>query len=134
MKTLLSSTALVLTLCAPALAQPAPPAKPAPAPAPVVSAPPMKLELTVKVGTETRIHQLVISDDSCGHVQAKARDYEDDIHVCSFLRRDGSRIEASWKVRAKLTEYQISWTAAVAPGGKVETGTIDGARFTLAMK
>ena len=123
-KTLLSSSAIVLTLCAPALAQPAP----------VVASPPMKIDLTVKVGSETRVHQIVVSDDSCGHVQAKTRDYEDDIHVCSVMKRDGARLEASWKVRAKLTEYNISWTAAVARGGTIETTSADGARFTLAMK
>ena len=126
MKTLLSSTALVLTLCAPALAQPVP--------APVVTAPPMKLELTVKVGTATRTHQLVISEDSCGRVQEKTRDFEDEIQVCSVVKREGPRLEASWKVRAKMTEYMVSWTAAVARGGTVETGSADGARFTLAMK
>ena len=130
-KTLFSASAIVFTLCAPAIAQPAP--APTPAPAPVAS-PPMNIDLTVRVGTETRTHRIVISDDSCGHVQAKARDFEDDIRVCSVVKRDGSRLEASWKVRAKQTEYQVSWTAAVAKGGTVETGSPDGARFTLAMK
>lgn len=128
-KTLLSASAIVFTLCAPALAQPVP----AP-PAPAVAGPPMKIDLTVKVGTATCVHQIVISDDSCGHVQAKTRDYEDDIRVCSVIKRDGSRLEASWKVRSKLTEYTMSWTAAVAPGGTVDTTSADGARFTLAMK
>ena len=54
--------------------------------------------------------------------------------MCSVLKRDGARLEASWRVRAKQTEYQVSWTAAVAKGGTVETGSPDGARFTLAMK
>jgi len=130
-KTLVSASALVFTLCAPALAQPAP--KPG-GPAPIVAEPPMKLELTVKVGTETRTHQLVVSADSCGHVQAKARDFEDDIRVCSVTRRDGAVLEASWKVRAKMNEYLVTWTAAVARGGIVETGSLDGARFTLAVK
>ena len=130
-KTLLSSSALVFILCAPALAQPA--ARPV-APAPVVASPPMKIDLTVKIGTQTRVHQIVVSDDSCGHVQAKTRDYEDDIRVCSVTKRDGSRLDASWKVRSKLTEYTMSWTAAVARGGTVDTTSADGARFTLAMK
>lgn len=130
-KSLLSASSIVFTLCAPALAQPAP--APTTAPAPVAS-PPMNIDLTVRVGTETRTHRIVISEDSCGHVQAKARDFEDDIRVCSVLKRDGWRLEASWRVRAKVTEYQVSWTAAVAKGGTVETGSLDGARFTLAMK
>ena len=122
-KTLLAASAIVFTLCAPALAQ-----------AIVVASAPMKIELTVKVGTETRVHQIVVSDDSCGHVQVKTKDYEDDIRVCSIMKRDGARLEASWKVRAKLTEYNMSWTAAVARGGTVDTTSADGARFTLAMK
>ncbi len=123
-KTLLSASAIVFTLCAPALAQPAP----------VVASPPMKIDLTVKVGTETRVHSIVVSDDSCGHVQAKTRDYEDDIRVCSVLKRDGARLDVSWRVRAKQTEYTMSWMAAVARGGTVDTTSADGARFTLAMK
>jgi hypothetical protein len=121
-KPLLSAGVLVLTLCAPALAQPA-----------KTAVPPMNLELTVVVGTETRLHKLVIADDSCGHVQAKARDFEDDIHVCSVTRGDGPRLEASWHVRDKTTEYTLSWTAAVARGGSIEAFPA-GAKFTLAMK
>ncbi|MBA3455565.1 MAG: hypothetical protein H0T42_20900 [Deltaproteobacteria bacterium] len=126
MKTLLSASAIVFGLGVPALAQPAP--------APNGSAPPMKIDLTVKVGTETRVHQIVVSDDSCGSVHAKARDFEDEIRVCSNMKRDGLRLEASWKVRAKTAEYHVSWTAAVARGGTVETSSADGARFTLAVK
>ena len=131
-KTLLSASAMVFTLCAPALAQPVPAPGPV-APAPVVAKPPMKIELTVKVGTETRVHQIVVSEDSCGHVQANARTYEDDIRVCSVMNHNGSRLEATWRVRAKMTEYKMSWTAAVARGGTVDTTSADGARFTLAM-
>ena len=125
-KTLLSSTAIVSTLFAPALAQPAP--------APVIAAPPMNLELTVKVGTETRVHTLVLSEDRCGHVQAKSREFEDDIRVCSVVKRDGTQLEASWRVREKLTQYQVTWTAAVARGGTVEASSAGGARFMLALK
>ncbi len=125
-KTLATASALVFILCAPALAQPTPPAP--------VAVAPMKLELTVKVGAETRVHQVVISDDSCGSVQAKARDFEDEIRVCSVNKSSGPRLEASWKIRTKLTEYNVSWTAAVARGGTVEASSADGAKFTLAMK
>lgn len=127
-KTLFSASAIVLTLCAPALAQPTP------APAPIVAAKPLELQLTVKAGTATRTHQLVISEDTCGTVQEKTRDFEDEIRVCSVVKRDGVRLEASWKVREKLTEYHVSWTSAVARGGSVEVGHQGGVRFTLAMK
>lgn len=121
-KTLLSASAIVFTLCAPALAQPVP------------AAPPMNLELTVRIGTETRVHKLVISEDSCGHVQAKARDFEDDIRVCSVIKRGAPQLDASWKVRDKLTEFQVSYSAVVARGGTVEASSAGGARFTIAMK
>jgi len=128
LQTFASASALVFILCAPALAQPVPP----PAP-PVVAAPAMKVELTVKVGTEKRVHQVVLSDESCGTVHAKSRDFEDEIRVCSVSKRTGTRVEASWKVREKLTEYHVTYTAAVAPGGTVDAFT-HGATFTLAMK
>jgi hypothetical protein len=125
-KTLFSASAIVLTLGAPALAQPAP--------APIVAAKPLELQLTVKAGTSTRTHQLVISEDSCGRVQEKTRDFEDEIHVCSIVKRDGARLEANWKVREKMTEYHVSWTSVVARGGTVEVGRQGDVRFTLAVK
>lgn len=125
LKTLASASALVFILCAPALAQPVP--------APAVAAPPMKVELTVKVGTEKRVHQVVLSDESCGSVHAKSRDFEDEIRVCSVTKQSGTRVEASWKVREKLTEYHVSYTTVVARGGTVDA-LAHGATFTLAMK
>ncbi len=135
LKTLAAASTLVFLLCAPAIAQPAPSPAPSPSPArpTVVAAPPMKVELTVKVGTEKRIHQVVLSDESCGAVHAKARDFEDEIRVCSVTSRSGTRVEASWKVREKATEYHVTYTAAVARGGTVDAFA-HGAMFTLAMK
>jgi len=137
LKTLSAASALVFILCAPALAQPtpAPVAAPKPVAAPrlVVAAPPMRVELTVKVGNEKRVHQVVVSDESCGTVHVKSRDFEDQIHVCSVSKQSGTRLEANWRVRDKANEYQLTYTAAVAPGGSVDTFT-HGATFTLAMK
>ncbi|MDB4962114.1 MAG: hypothetical protein JWP01_2113 [Myxococcales bacterium] len=130
-KTLLSASAIVFTLCAPALAQPV---APKPAPAVIVTAVPVKLELTVKVGAETRTHQLVIPEDSCGTVQDKAAAYEDTIRVCTILRPTGMKLEVDWSVRTGPNEYRTSWGAYVTRGTTLDVGRTGAARFTLAIK
>jgi hypothetical protein len=131
-KTLPSASAIVFTLCAPALAQPA--VAPKPAPAPLVSAVPIKLDLTVKVGNDTRTHQLVIPEDSCGTVQDKATDHEDTIRVCSIIRPTGMKLEVDWSVRTGSSEYRTNWGAFVTRGTTLEVGRAGGVRFTAVIK
>jgi hypothetical protein len=130
-KTLLSASAIVFTLCGPALAQPV---MVKPVPAPIVTAVPVKLELTVKAGNDTRTHQLVIPEDSCGTVQEKAVDHEDTIRVCSIIRPTGMKLEVDWAVRTGPNEYRSSWGAFVTRGTTLDVGRSGGVRFTLAIK
>jgi len=120
---LLATSAVLLTLCAPALAQPS-------QPSPAVQ--PLSVKLTVKAGADTRVHELAIFDHGCGRVEDKAGTYEDDINVCTRPAPSGVHVEVSWKTRNGPTEYRTtSATVMARKNSKFEVGRSGGTRFTL---
>ena len=122
------ATITLLALSIPALAQPSAPAAPPPQPRTMR---PVAMKLTVKVGSDTRVHELVIFDDGCGHVEDKATSYEDDIQVCARAVGTGLQIEASWKTRTNNAEYRTKSATVMARKTKLEVGRTNGTRFTL---
>ncbi len=117
-------TALLLTcvLAAAARAQPAPP-----------SVQTVRLSLTIKSGTDTRTHELVITDDSCGSIkEQRAGAYEDEVTICTNPTATGIKLHLEGKTRNGTTEYQQRSQVVIARrGGKVEVGRINGMRFAL---
>ncbi len=130
----ISSSLLVLTLCAPALANPAkvaaPPAPPA-APARHVQQP-LQLQLTVAAGAQTRVHDVAVFDSGCNRVDDKGVGYEDEINVCTRPAPHGVFVEVAWRTRNGASEYRTSSGAVVTrKGGRLEVGRSGGTRFTL---
>jgi hypothetical protein len=128
MKTLISSALAVSLLAAPALAQPAPAAPAQPAPRT-----PYKFKLAVTDGSDNRIYELVLLDDSCGSVEERVGDRRDEVKVCAHLAPQGARIGVAWKLHTKTLDHEVNYEAVVAKGKAVEVGRTNGARFTLTL-
>ena len=124
MKTL-SSVMAVALLSGPVLAQPAPRQ-----PAPRTS---YSFKLAVTDGSDNRIYELVLLDDSCGNVEEHQGDRADEIKLCAHATPQGVRLEAHWKLRSKLLEHMVNYEAVVAKGKTVEVGRANGARFALTL-
>ena len=120
MKLLISSGVVVTLLCGPALAQPAP--------APRTS---YAFKLAVTDGTDNRIYELVLLDDSCGSVEERSGERVDEIKLCAHTSREGVRLEAHWKLHSKTLDHAVNYEAVVAKGKTVEVGRTNGARFQL---
>jgi hypothetical protein len=133
-KLLLSSSLVVAALCAPALADPAkpyaPPSGSPPAASPVQQ--PLQLKLTVRVGSDARVHELAVFDSGCNQVEDKTAAYEDEIRICAHPAVQGVFVDVNWKTRNGPNEYRTTSGAIVARrGGQFEVGRAGGTRFTL---
>lgn len=90
------------------------------------------MRLTVKVGSETRVHELSVFDQGCGHIEEKSGTYEDEIRVCARPAPQGVIVEVEWKTRNGSAEYKTSSGAVMArKNSKFEVGRTGGTRFTL---
>ncbi len=123
--TLMSSALALILLGGAALAQPAP-AQPGPRT-------PYKFKLAVTDGTDNRVYELVLLDDSCGSVEERAGDRRDEVKVCAHLAPQGARIGVAWKLHTKTLDHEVNYEAVVAKGKTVEVGRTNGARFTLTL-
>jgi hypothetical protein len=124
MRTALVTTTLLAALAVPAIAQPTT----APQPPPQSLA----VRLTVQIAGDTRVHELAIFDNGCGHVEDKGAAYEDDIKVCARAAGPGVQIEAFWKTRTNTVEYRTqSATVMARKNSRMEVGRTGGTRFTL---
>lgn len=129
-KTLLTSFAILFTLCAPALAQPA-----APVPAPSTAAARLSFELTMQHHQDSRTYQIIMDPEAgCGSLHARDAARSDEVRVCPRTTKRGVLLEVSWKLRAGTVEYETEWDAVVARGETVAVGRAGGVRFTLAMQ
>lgn len=141
-KTLLFTAISTFILCGPALADTAAVPAPAPkAPPPAIKAPSpeptqmLRLTLVVKAGTDTRTHELAISDRGCGNVTEKTAAYEDQISVCSRPAGTGLQIDANWTTRSGPAEYRTHWEALMPrTGGTTEAGRAGGNRLGLTVR
>lgn len=124
-KTLITAALAVSLLAGPALAQPAP-AQPAPRT-------PYKFKLAVTDGSDNRVYELVLLDDSCGSVEERVGDRHDEVKVCAHLAPQGARIGVAWKLHTKTLDHEVNYEAVVAKGKAVEVGRTNGARFTLTL-
>jgi hypothetical protein len=118
-KLLVSSLALVATLCGPALADPVPTA--------------MKFKVTVSDGADLRTYELALLSDSCGSVEDHAGDRIDEVKLCARDAAAGTRLGAHWKLRSKNVEHMIDFEAVVAKGKSVDVGRDKGPRLTVTL-
>jgi hypothetical protein len=115
---------LLLSAPAIALAQPTAPTAP-----PTVR--PLSVKLTVKVGADTRVHDLAIFDHGCARVEDKTPAYEDDINVCTRAVPQGVIIEVDWRTSGRGGQYRTRSSAVMQKGGSIEVGRATGTRFVL---
>lgn len=92
----------------------------------------LRLSLTIKVGTDARAHELVISDRGCGTVREKASAYEDDVRLCSVPTPTGVALQIEGMTRTDSTEYRHKSEILIARhGASVEVGRTGGVRFAI---
>ena len=120
----MNKPALLAALIAPAVAaaQPAPPQQP------------LQAALTVKVGNDSRTHEVAVFDNACNRVEEKTDAYTDEIDLCTRPGPSAANVvvEVKWRTRTAATEYRTSSGAVMArKGSKFEVGRAGGARFTL---
>ena len=133
MKQLASASLLVVLLCAPAVADPPTKAVPPPA-APSMALQPLQVKLTVKVGPDTRTHELAVFDHGCNRVEEKSASYEDDINICTRPAPQGIFVDVNWKTRNGPNEYRTNSGTVMRKGGTFEVGRTGGTRFTLQLQ
>jgi hypothetical protein len=112
----------LLALSTPAIAQPAP-----------NQPTPLTFKLTLKVGADTRVHELRMLDDDCGIVNSKATAYEDEIGVCTRPSAQGVVVKVKWRTRTSTNEYKSETATVMKKGGQVDVGSKD-TRIIIAMQ
>src|SRR4051812_30972191 len=108
-KTLVASLAALITLCGPALADPAPPVA-------------MKFKIAVTDGSDVRTYQLSLLSDSCSFVEDHAGDRVDEVKLCLKDATPNARLGTHWKLRTKTIEQAVDFEAVIAKGKSIEAG------------
>lgn len=121
MKTFATSALLLLTLCAPALADTAQPPRSQ-----------LKIRFSVKEGASARDFTVVLpSDGPCASATQKAPDHEIDIRACPS---HDAHLMLDWRVRGPSGEYHSTSSIPFERGTTAELGTTTGPRLTVAIE
>src|SRR5262245_33017139 len=116
MTKLVTSSVLVLFLCAPALAD---------APSPT-----LQIGLTIAGGKDSRHYSLKLADHACGDVMSKAPQRADDIHACLKSEAAELRLELDWTTREGDRELRNRSTVVAARGQSFDLDC-GGAKLTV---
>jgi hypothetical protein len=120
MKTSAAIAVIVLSLCAPALADPAP------------AAPSYKLRFTLHDASAARTFLVVVGPRlPCATATEKQSDRESDLRACVV---DDTHLEVSWSTRSATHEYRSSSSLPLAAGMTADLGSGDGPRLTIAVQ
>jgi hypothetical protein len=85
MKILLATSLASALLCAPALADPTPPAAN------------VAIHLQISDGKVVREYSMMLADKSCGGIEGKQRDSADNVKICQTAEgSDAVRLEVDW--------------------------------------
>jgi hypothetical protein len=122
MKLFTASAFVVLTLCAPALADSGPPARPAS----------LHIRFVVRTGTAARIHDVIVAaDQRCASASEKLSDHEDQITVCTSGE---SRLDIDWFTRSSASEYRSKASLVIERGTTSELGSGTGPRLAVTVQ
>jgi hypothetical protein len=119
MKIFAAAVAILTTLCAPALADPAPPGRPES----------LKIRFTLKDTHTSRTFDVRVGAASpCATASEKKADREIELRACV---KDGSRLDVDWSSRSSRGEYHSTSSLPFARGATAELGTADGPRLAV---
>ncbi len=94
MMTKLMATAILVLMCAPALADTPP------TPAPPLAQ--LNLQVTITDGKVTRTHQLFTVGDDCSEIADLQFDHDDEVHACARPTGGAIEVHVEWKSRTGL--------------------------------
>ena len=104
MMTKLMASAIVVLLCAPALADPTAPIVAPPVPARTQ----LNLQVAITDGNIVRTHQLFMVGDDCSEVTDEQVDHVDEIRACAHPSGGGLEVRIEWKARTGLDTPRAS--------------------------
>ncbi len=116
------STALLAAVPHAATAQPAPASGPKQ----------LRVEITTKTPTETKVHDLAITDDGCGELTEEGKDRFAQIKICAMTRTSGSHLAIEWNFRDGANHHRGRGGALVTAG--VRTDIVRTPGTSLAIK
>ena len=118
MKTFAAASAILFTLCAPALADPAPPGR----------SESFKVRFTLR-DTATRTFDVVVGAASpCATASQKLSDAEVELHACVSAR---AQLDVTWFNRSSSGEYRSTSSLPFVHGATAELGTTSGPRLVV---
>jgi hypothetical protein len=121
MKTFATAFAILFTLCAPALADPAP-----------GRAESRKVRFALTETSATRTFDVIVSADSpCAMASEKRTEHEIQLRACVAR---GSRLDIFWSTRSAQGEYRSESSLPFAAGATAELGTANGPRLAVAVQ
>jgi hypothetical protein len=120
MKTFGTITALLLSLCAPALAGDA--------------GNPIGVKVAVSVGSDHRVYELSLVENRCAQTHVKSADRDDTIDVCAESAQAGKtdvRLDMSWSTSQRTTERRGKTSIVLARGATTTVSAVDGFRVEV---
>jgi hypothetical protein len=117
MKTLAASSVVLLTLCAPALAD--------------APAEDLKIRFALRDTTTTHLDVIVGAATRCATASEKHADRELQLSVCLT---DAAHVEVTWSTRSAWGEYHSTSSVPVAHGAVAELGSANGPRLTVTVQ
>ncbi len=122
MKTLVASAVTILSLCAPALGDPADPAAPADA---------RKIRFALRDTTTTHFDVIVAATNRCATARESHPDREVQLSACLT---DDARLSIEWFTRSAWGEYRSTSSVSATPGAVAELGSAKGPRLTVTVQ
>ena len=117
MKTLAASTAVLVTLCAPALAEPA--------------KDDLKIRFALRDTTTTHFDVMVGASNPCATASEKHPGREIQLRACLT---DAAHIDVAWSTRSAWGEYSSTSSVPVAHGTIAELGSARGPHLTVTVQ
>jgi hypothetical protein len=125
MKLFAGSAVVLLSLCAPALADSAPPPRAGP-PASI------NIHFVVRTGAAARTHDVIVTaDHRCAQASEKVSDHEDEIMVCASGE---AQLDIDWRTRSGSSEYRSKASLVVERGKTAELGSGTGPRLAVTIQ
>jgi hypothetical protein len=119
MKTLAASAIVLVTLCAPAIAEP--------------TAPPdsLKIRFVLRDTTTTHFDVIVGAAERCATANAKHPEREIQLRACLT---DDAHLKVEWFTRSSWGEYRSTSSVPAVRGATAELGSANGPRLTVTVQ
>jgi hypothetical protein len=122
MKTIAAAAFVLLTLCGPALADPASPPR----------SDSLKVHFALHDAGTARIFDVIVSPDHpCATASERSPEHQIELKAC--VSRD-AHLDVEWSTRSSSGEYRSTSSLVLAPGASAELGATNGPRLGVSVQ